>query len=136
MDIIGYCIFNKLNKMKKVKIIFWISTVIIFLWEGVMPALTGHSELAIEGITRLGYPLYFVTILVVFKVLGSIAITLPMTPPRIKEWAYFGLFLDFICASISIWAVDGFNAMVFFPLIFVLILAASYISYHKLRATA
>jgi hypothetical protein len=122
--------------MKKTKLFFWISTGIIFLWEGVMPALTGHSELAIDGITRLGYPLYFVTILVVFKVLGSIAIFLPMTPTRIKEWAYFGLLLDFVCASISIWAVDGFGGMVFFPLFFALILAASYISYHKLRATA
>ncbi|MFZ1806174.1 MAG: DoxX family protein [Cyclobacteriaceae bacterium] len=122
--------------MKKTKIIFWISTVIIFLWEGVMPALTGHSELAIEGITRLGYPLYFVTILVVFKVLGSIALILPMIPGRIKEWAYFGLLLDFVCASISIWAVDGFGAMAFFPLIFALILAASYISYHKLQSAA
>lgn len=119
--------------MKGTKIIFWISTGIIFLWEGVMPALTGHSELAIEGITRLGYPLYFVTILVVFKVLGSVAVILPMTPARIKEWAYFGLFLDFVCASISIWAVDGFNVLVFFPLIFVFILAASYGSYHKLK---
>ena len=120
--------------MKKTKTIFWISTGIIFLWEGLMPALTGHTEVSIQGITRLGYPLYFVTILVVFKVLGSIALILPMTPSRIKEWAYFGLLLDFVCASISIWAVDGFNALVFFPLIFVLILAASYGSYHKLKA--
>ncbi|MBX2941313.1 MAG: DoxX family protein [Cyclobacteriaceae bacterium] len=119
--------------MKKTKIIFWISTGILFLWEGVMPALTGHSEMSIEGITRLGYPLYFVTILVVFKVFGSVAIITPVTPPRIKEWAYFGLLLDFVCASISLWAVDGFSTMVFFPLIFVGILAASYISYHKLN---
>lgn len=120
--------------MKKTKIIFWVSTVIIFLWEGVMPALTGHSELSIEGITHLGYPLYFVTILVVFKVLGSIALIAPITPLRIKEWAYFGFVLDFVCASISIWAVDGFSAIVFFPTIFLVILAVSYLSYHKLQA--
>lgn len=122
--------------MKKQKTIFWISTGILFLWEGVMPALTGHSEMAIEGITRLGYPLYFVTVLVVFKVLGALALIFPFVPSRIKEWAYFGFLLDFVCASISLWAVDGFNALVLFPLAFVVVLAASYLSYHKLNALA
>jgi len=36
--------------MKKAKIIFWITTTIIFLFEGVMPALTSQTELAKEGI--------------------------------------------------------------------------------------
>jgi len=118
--------------MKKTKIIFWITTGIIFLWEGVLPALTGHSEMSINGITHLGYPLYFVTIIVVFKVLGSLAVTLPFIPQRIKEWAYFGFALDFVCASISLWAVDGFGPLVFFPLAFLVILIISYLSYHKL----
>lgn len=122
--------------MKKQKTIFWISTGILFLWEGVMPALTGHSEMAIEGITRLGYPLYFVTVLVVFKVLGALALIFPFVPSRIKEWAYFGFLLDFVCASISLWVVDGFNALVLFPLAFVVVLAASYLSYHKLNTLA
>lgn len=121
--------------MKTTKITFWIATTIIFLWEGVMPALTGHTDLAIEGITHLGYPLYFVTILVVFKVLGSIALIVPAIPHRIKEWAYFGLALDFVCASISKWAVDGFGFMALFPLVFLVILAFSYIPYHKLLAS-
>ena len=59
--------------MKKLKIIFWISTTIIFLLEGVMPALTSQTELAKEGISHLGYPAYFGVMLTVFKVLGSIA---------------------------------------------------------------
>lgn len=118
--------------MKKTKITFWITTGIIFLWEGLMPLFTGHSEIAIEGITRLGYPLYFVTILVVSKVLGSIALIVPVVPHRIKEWAYFGLFLNLVCASISVWTVDGFGAMALFPLIFAIILTISYLTYHQL----
>ena len=45
--------------MKKNKIIFWIATAIIALFEGVMPALTSQTELAKEGIRHLGYPEYF-----------------------------------------------------------------------------
>lgn len=44
--------------MKKDKIIFWVTTIIIFLFEGVMPALTSQSAMAKEGIRHLGYPQY------------------------------------------------------------------------------
>jgi hypothetical protein len=69
--------------MKKHKIIFWAATGFIFLFEGVMPALTGHSELAIQGVTHLGYPLYFVTILVVFKIIGVLVLIIPQRPARV-----------------------------------------------------
>jgi hypothetical protein len=39
-----------------------------------------------EGMMQLGYPLYFMTILGVWKVLGTIAILAPRFP-RLKEWA-------------------------------------------------
>ena len=54
--------------MKKDKIIYWIATSIISLFEGVMPALTSQTELAKEGIRHLAYPEYFGNALVVFKV--------------------------------------------------------------------
>lgn len=57
--------------MKKTNIIFWISTGIIFLFEGLMPALTSQSEMAKEGISHLGYPAYFGVMLAVFKVVGA-----------------------------------------------------------------
>jgi hypothetical protein len=126
--------------MKKHKIIFWISTGFIFLFEGVMPALTGHSELAIQGITHLGYPLYFVTILVVFKILGVLALIIPQVPNQVKEWAYAGFAINFFCASISTYIVDGVRSAGWFPLVVFALLIASYISYHKLvlynKATA
>lgn len=119
--------------MKRTKIIFWVTTVIIFLFEGVMPALTGHTEMAKEGIRHLGYPGYFGTALTVCKVLGALAVTIPQIPKRIKEWAYAGLAFDFIFAAISLWAVDGFSPMTLFPLIVLAILMVSYFSYHKLQ---
>ncbi|MEC7263089.1 MAG: DoxX family protein [Bacteroidota bacterium] len=115
------------------KIIFWTTTVIIFLMEGVMPALTSQTELAKEGIRHLGYPDYFGNALVVFKVLGALALIIPQVSKRIKEWAYAGFAFDFIFASISHFAVDGMNFQSFFPLIFLGILMASYFSYHKLN---
>jgi len=59
---------------------------------------------------------------------------IPSIPKRIKEWAYAGFAFDFIFATISHGAVDGFTGQTFFPLIVLGILAISYIYYYKLDA--
>ncbi len=120
-------------KPKTLKVLFWISTVFIFLFEGVMPALTSHTDLAIQGITHLGYPVYFVGVLAVFKVAGTLALIIPQVPARIKEWAYAGFVFDFLWASISYIMVDGFGIAAIFPLIVLAILIVSYTTYHKLH---
>ncbi len=119
--------------MKTTKIIFWITTGFIFLFEGVMPVLTGHSEMAMEGVRHLGYPEYFATAFIVFKALGALALIIPNVNKRVKEWAYAGFAFDFIFATISLWAVDGLNPMLSLPLFVLGILVTSYISYHKLN---
>ena len=119
--------------MKTTKILFWTTTIIIFLFEMVMPALTSQTELAKEGTRHLGYPAYFGMALVVFKVVGTIILILPQVSARIKEWAYAGFGFDFIFASISHFAVDGMDFQSFFPLIIFGILIVSYVNYHKLR---
>jgi hypothetical protein len=119
---------------KTTKITFWVTTILIFLFEGVMPALTGHTEMAKEGIRHLGYPEYFGTMLVIWKVLGSISITVPKIPSRIKEWAYFGLALSMFSAFVSNTVVDGLNnGQSLFPLVILAILVTSYVTYHKLK---
>jgi hypothetical protein len=118
---------------KKTKIIYWSTTVIIFLFEGVLPAFTSQTELAKEGIRHLGYPEYFGNALVIFKVLGALALIIPKIPNRIKEWAYAGFAFDFIFASISHWAVDGFGGQTLFPLFLFAILITSYIFHEKLN---
>ena len=117
--------------MKKTNILFWVTTTIIFLMEGVIPALTSQTQLAKEGISHLGYPAYFGNMLVVFKVAGALALMIPQVPRRIKEWAYAGFAFDFIAAAVSLTAVDGVGFLTFFPLIFLVLLILSYISYHK-----
>lgn len=119
--------------MKKEKIIFWVSTTIIFLFEGVMPALTSQTELAKKGISSLGYPEYFGNALVVFKILGALALIIPKTPARVKEWAYAGFAFDFLFACISHWCVEGFSFQAIFPLIILAILAVSYVYFHKIN---
>jgi len=79
----------------------------------------------------LGYPAYFGNMLVVFKVAGALALMIPQVPRRVKEWAYAGFAFDFIAAAVSLTAVDGVGFLTFFPLIFLVLLILSYISYHK-----
>ncbi|MDC7999925.1 DoxX family protein [Aequorivita todarodis] len=122
--------------MKTNKILFWTATIIIFLFEGVMPALTSQTELAKESIRHLGYPDYFGVALVVFKVLGALILIIPSIPKRLKEWAYAGFTFDFLFACISNWAVDGFGFNAVFPLIILAILMVSYRYYHKITKAA
>jgi len=122
--------------MKTKKIIFWTTTIIIFLIEGVMPVLTFHSELAKhEGFLHLGYPWYFGNTLIVFKAFGVLALIIPKIPGRIKEWAYAGFAFDFIFACISHCLVDGLFFKSFFPLMVMAILVVSYIFHHKINSS-
>lgn len=116
------------------KIIFWTATILIFLFEGVMPALTFDSEMAKEGIKHLGYPQYFGNALIVFKILGVIALVVPQVPKRLKEWAYAGFVFDFLFAAISHYAVDGMGFEALFPFIVLAVLMVSYVYYHKINA--
>jgi hypothetical protein len=122
--------------MKKYKIAFWITTAIIFLGEGVLPVLTVHSPLTIQGITALGYPIYFVGLLTAFKGLGALALIIPAVPARVKEWAYAGFGIDFISAFVSILAVMGFGGSLILPVFAMVLLVISYVSYHKVNMSA
>jgi hypothetical protein len=119
--------------MKSTKIIYWTSTTLIFLMDGLMPALTSHTDLAKEGIRHLGYPDYFRVMLTVFKVIGALLLILPFVKGQYKEWAYAGFAFSFIAAAASHWIVDGFTGQTIFPLVAFAILAVSYIYYHKLQ---
>lgn len=121
--------------MKTTKTVYWIFTIAIFLLDGLMPALTSNTELAKEGIRHLGYPDYFRVMLTFFKVIGAIVLVLPMIKGRVKEWAYFGFALDFICAAISHLIVDGLTGETIFPIVALAMLIVSYVTYHKLANT-
>jgi hypothetical protein len=56
---------------------------------------TGIAQLLkmkeVDMMTHLGYPLYFLTILGVWKMLGVVTVLIPKFP-LLKEWAYAGFF--------------------------------------------
>jgi len=57
----------------------------------------------------LGYPMYFFLILGFWKFLGAIAIVVPRFP-RLKEWAYAGIFFDLTGAAASCALSGGYGA--------------------------
>jgi hypothetical protein len=119
--------------MKTTKITYWTATIIIFLFDGLLPALTSNTELAKQGISHLGYPDYFRVMLTVFKIIGAVVLILPIIKGRLKEWAYAGYGINFICAAVSHWVIDGFGGQTVFPLVIFAILIISYVSYHKIN---
>jgi hypothetical protein len=123
-----------LKNMKRDKIIFWTTTIIIFLFEGVLPAFFSQTEGAKAGLHYLGYPQYFGNALTVFEVLGALALIIPQIPKPIKELAYVGSAFNFIFASISHFSIQGLGFSGFFPLIFLVILAISYVFYLRIKS--
>lgn len=77
---------------KPPKIIYWISTIWLalgMLSSGIVQLFNVKSETAF--ILELGYPVYFLTILGIGKILGVVALLIPGFP-LLKEWAYAGFF--------------------------------------------
>jgi hypothetical protein len=77
---------------KRNKIIYWIATI----WLSVAMLASGlqqifHTKSFVDIIVPLGYPIYFLTILGVWKILGVITILIPKFG-LVKEWAYAGFF--------------------------------------------
>ena len=121
--------------MKKTKIIFWVSTVFIFLFEGIMPlgTLLFAPQYVNLGTKPLGYPDYFAVTLIIFKFLGVLTILLPSMPGRLKEWAYAGITFNLLFAIISHAVVDGNIGFILTPVAIMAILALSYFSGRKMQ---
>jgi uncharacterized membrane protein YphA (DoxX/SURF4 family) len=64
-----------------------------------------HVQSSVDGFVHLGYPLHFVTLLGIWKVLGALALLAPKLP-RLKEWAYAGIVFDLTGAAFA-WAAVG-----------------------------
>ena len=106
---------------KRSKIIYWIAT----LWLALGMASTGGVQLFKtkeegEMMAHLGYPLYFLTIQGIWKILGVIAVLIPKFT-LLKEWAYAGFFFAMSGAIFSHLA-SGDGAKDFFGPLLLLIL--------------
>ena len=109
---------------KRNKIIYWIATG----WLALGMLSTGAVQLfkmksgagGADSITQLGYPVYFLTILGIWKMLGVITVLIPRFP-LLKEWAYAGFFFVMSGAVFS-HVANGNGAKEFFGPILLLIL--------------
>lgn len=80
---------------KRNKITYWIATT----WLALGMVSTAAVQLfkakegqgGVDSITHLGYPIYLLTLLGAWKILGVVAVLIPKFP-LVKEWAYAGFF--------------------------------------------
>lgn len=111
---------------KRNRIIYWIATI----WMSFGMAAGGIAQLmhvkeAEEGLVRLGYPAYFLTIIGLWKVLGVVAVLAPKFP-LVKEWAYAGFFFVMLGALFSHAAVGDKASEFFGPALFIVLIVTSW----------
>ena len=122
--------------MKRINIIYCTVTGIFgaFMLFSAIPDIIVVPD-AVEFVSnKLGYPKYVIPFLGVAKTLGVIAILVPGYP-RIKEWAYAGLFFDLLGATYSGIAVGGFKPDMLFMVLPFTLLFISYHYFHRRLAT-
>jgi hypothetical protein len=117
--------------MKTTNTLYWVFTGLFgaFMLFSAIPDIIVTPE-AEEFITGLGYPSYIIVFLGVAKALGVVAILVPGYP-RIKEWAYAGLFFDLAGATYSAVAFHGPQPDQLVMLLPFTVLFLSYFYYHK-----
>lgn len=116
-------------------ILFWIFTGLFcaFMLTSAIPNIMSSPEW-LEIFDQLGYPPYMLPFLGVAKLMGIIALLVPGFP-RIKEWAYAGLFFDLTGAVYSGISVGGFDPQMLVMLVPFGLGALSYV-YHLKRLNA
>jgi len=106
---------------KRNKIIYWIATIWLtlgMLSTGIVQLIKMKEE--VDMMVHLGYPIYFLTIIGIWKILGVITVLIPKFP-LLKEWAYAGFFFAMSGAVFSHLAT-GDDAKDFFGPVLLLIL--------------
>jgi hypothetical protein len=118
---------------KNLKILYWAVTLLFVVpqtWSAIQylreaPAMT-------ETITALGYPVYFMKILALAKLLGAAAI-LYGRMPVLKEWAYAGFTFDVLGAFASHLMAGDSILIATVPLLFLAAQLTSYFVWRKLE---
>lgn len=92
-------------------IIYWIATVLVVLpiGSGGIAQMMQYSVSPHGVVPVLGYPMYFFLILGFWKFFGALTILVPRFP-RLKEWAYAGIFFDLTGAAASNAMSGGYGA--------------------------
>jgi uncharacterized membrane protein YphA (DoxX/SURF4 family) len=121
-------------------IVYWVATAVVAgeqlaggltdLIHGGTNVVSGPSVVLL--MERLGYPVYLLTILGVWSLCGGITLLVPGFP-RLKEWAYAGIFFEYTAAVFSKAVVPGYlrgiddpGALIWTPLIFAVLTLVSW----------
>ena len=98
-------------------IVYWTMTILVAMpiGSGGVSQIWRYAADPHGIVPELGYPNYFFAILGFWKVLGAIAILVPGFP-RIKEWAYAGIFFDLTgaaasCAFVGVLGANAFHVV-------------------------
>jgi hypothetical protein len=113
---------------------YWATTIFVALelLAGGLTDLVHGREALVAGppvvavVTHLGYPVYVLTILGGWKLLGAVALLMPRFP-RLKEWAYAGTVFEMTGAGISLWVNGADVGTVSFPLFVAALALASWV---------
>jgi hypothetical protein len=117
---------QKRKSEKKKKIAYWVVTILLSIGMvsgGIAQLIKAKPN--VDGTIHLGYPLYIMSILGAWKLLGIIAILMPNFL-LIKEWAYAGFFFAMTGAVISHIASGDNLAEFTAPLLFAVLTVLSW----------
>jgi hypothetical protein len=105
---------------------YWVCTglVVFFIGSGGLAYAMNVPDV-VQGVVALGFPVHFVVLLGVWKVLGSVAILVPGYP-LLKEWAYAGIMFELTGAASTSVATGGEWWHVAAPLSIAVLLASSW----------
>lgn len=111
---------------KRNRIIYWIATI----WLSLGMTATGTVQLIrheeeVANFTKLGYPMYLMGIIGVWKFLGVITVLLPRLP-LLKEWAYAGFFFTMSGATLSHLMAGDTASSLFGPLLLLVLTSISW----------
>ncbi|RUS48920.1 DoxX family protein [Cohnella sp. AR92] len=117
------------NRPRVKGIAYWIVTMVL----AISITLSGIGQLMRYGgnvdlVTNIGFPLYVTSILGTWKLLGVLAIVAPGLP-RLKEWAYAGIFFLMTGAAFSHMLADdygGYGSHMILPLFYAALNVASW----------
>jgi len=118
--------------MKALKITYRITTALVVL--GMLASFFNYffNPALKTGYAHIGFPDWFRVELGIAKLLGALALAIPMIPLRLKEWAYFGFFVNFFSAILAHYAVNDPFVNLISPLIMLFLLIVSYLTFHQI----
>ena len=92
-------------------IVYWIMTALVafFIGSGGIAQVMQYFASPHAVVPVLDYPMYFFAILGFWKFFGALTILVPRFP-RLKEWAYAGIFFDLTGAAASNAMSGGYGA--------------------------